>query len=253
MLISVVTVTKNGGAAVLQTAQSVLAQGRGNWEYLVKDGLSTDGTPALLRAFGVEVLQQRDAGIYHAMNQALLAARGDYVYFLNAGDRFVDRRVLSRLSELIDRRAGIVYGEVLRVPQQQPLAQPARLTRRTLYLRNLCHQGWLVQRRAALQLGGFRAWPLPGTARQPIAADQELLWRVLWQLQLPAQRVPLRIAEFRHGGFSTQRAQRAAVRRERRQLERLWFAPGERLRWTISGATWLQPLKARIWDLRYDR
>lgn len=251
MRISVVSVIRDAGPAALRTAQSVLAQDAADVEYIVKDGGSRDGVPALLRAFGVTVLAQPDCGIYHAMNQALLTCRGDYVYFLNAGDTFADRQVLRRLSEQIDPQAALVYGDVMRQPQQQRMVAPAHLTRRTLFNRNLCHQAWLVQRRTALQLGGFRALPLPATLAQPIAADQELLWRILWQVQLPVQRVDLLLANFQHGGFSTTPAHRGAAQRERRALQRPFYRQHERFWWSLTSAAWLNPLKARVWDALY--
>ena len=91
---SVVTVTLNAAEKAAQTARSVLEQTFGDYEYIVKDGGSTDDTVRKLRELGSFNIQVcRDSGIYNAMNQALRCCSGKYVCFLNAGDVFTSESV----------------------------------------------------------------------------------------------------------------------------------------------------------------
>ena len=90
MKFTIVTACRNAASYIDETVQSVLSQ-RGEIEYLVCDGGSTDGTLEKLRAYeaqGVKLLSERDNGLYDALAKGLQRATGDYVAYLNAGDYF---------------------------------------------------------------------------------------------------------------------------------------------------------------------
>ena len=92
---SVITVTFNAERSLGRTIESVLQQRHAPFEYLIFDGLSTDGTVAAAESYraafeakGIvyRIVSEKDSGIYDAMNKGLRAATGDLVAFLNAGD-----------------------------------------------------------------------------------------------------------------------------------------------------------------------
>src|SRR5690242_19387264 len=94
MKFSIVTACRNARSHILETVQSVLSQsvfasGRCEFEYLIYDGASTDGTQEALRPFereGLTIRSEPDAGFYDALAKGLHRATGDYVAYLNAGD-----------------------------------------------------------------------------------------------------------------------------------------------------------------------
>ena len=101
MLFSIITVTYNAREALEVTTESVRNQTFGDWEHLIIDGASADGTVEFAREYAAEVnassgiekvkvLSERDKGLYDAMNKGLERAQGKYVIFLNAGDTFHD-------------------------------------------------------------------------------------------------------------------------------------------------------------------
>jgi glycosyltransferase involved in cell wall biosynthesis len=91
---TIVTACKDAARYIQETVDSVLSQtifrsGRCDLEYFVYDGASTDGTLELLRAYesrGVNVVSERDTGMYAALAKGLQRASGDFVAYLNAGD-----------------------------------------------------------------------------------------------------------------------------------------------------------------------
>src|SRR5438132_8103409 len=85
--ISVVTPTFNGIVTLHETIESVLAQDYRNWEHIVVDGGSTDGTVDLLRTYShLQWVSEKDKGHYHAMNKGIDRASGEVVAILNADD-----------------------------------------------------------------------------------------------------------------------------------------------------------------------
>lgn len=102
---SVITIVRNDIVGVIRTLKSVFAQTYGNFEIIVQDGASTDGTSDVLRGFGDwidSLVIEQDSGIYDAMNQALRRATGDYCIFMNAADFFENNKVLEGVASLID-------------------------------------------------------------------------------------------------------------------------------------------------------
>ena len=101
MIISVITVVLNGEDTIERTIKSVLSQNYPDIEYIVIDGGSTDGTVEIIKKYADKIsywISEDDDGLYFAMNKGLRRAKGNYVYFLNSGDCFLNgavRRVFS--------------------------------------------------------------------------------------------------------------------------------------------------------------
>jgi glycosyltransferase involved in cell wall biosynthesis len=90
-LLTIVSITRNSGSALAATAASVLAQNEGDFEYLIVDGASTDGSlEAATPLFDerVRVISERDSGISDAMNKGIRLANGQWIAHLHAGDRY---------------------------------------------------------------------------------------------------------------------------------------------------------------------
>jgi len=119
-LFSVVTVTKDDLNGLKRTWRSLAAQDFHDWEWIVVDGASGDGTPDWLESLepGPDWSSEPDRGIFDAMNKGLDRARGEYVLFLNGGDELADTQVLSRTVEAIWSSRGrpdLAYGDALNV------------------------------------------------------------------------------------------------------------------------------------------
>lgn len=97
--ITIVTVTYNCKDIVGSTIKSVLEQTYSNKEYIIIDGKSTDGTLAIIEKYKDRItkfISEPDNGIYDAMNKAITIATGDWIIFMNAGDRFYTNNVLEK-------------------------------------------------------------------------------------------------------------------------------------------------------------
>ncbi|MFM8394419.1 MAG: glycosyltransferase, partial [Acidobacteriota bacterium] len=160
-LFSIITVTLNCAVPVGETISSIQNQTCTDYEYLVKDGGSTDDTIERLRAHGVErIYTNADAGIYDAMNQAIALCQGEFICFMNAGDTFASPHVLAQAAEIIRQHPdkSFFYGDLLTF-EAHPLYGrgpdgggrvirfPDAYTRRDLFTDSVCQQTWFVRRR----------------------------------------------------------------------------------------------------------
>ena len=153
-LVSIIVVTFNALEKLRLTIENIMTLESDNYEIMVQDGASTDGTADYLATLDSRVRWQSesDRGIYDAMNRAIDRARGKYLWFINAGDRIWSDKVL----DSIDGSADIYYGETLIAsPEGKILGLrkkrlPKRLTWRS-FLRGMvvCHQSILVSREIA--------------------------------------------------------------------------------------------------------
>ena len=158
-LFSIITVTYNAADTVRTTMKSVAEQTCTVYEHLVMDGASNDDTLDIVGSLGTErtrVLSSPDHGIYDAMNKGLDRASGDYVIFLNAGDRFHSEHTLQRIADTImtNDYPGVVYGQTDLVDSQGNYVGPRHLTApEKLTLDSfkhgmlVCHQAFVALRR----------------------------------------------------------------------------------------------------------
>lgn len=99
--ISIVTICFNNKAELERTIQSVISQKYDDYEYIVIDGGSNDGTVDLLKQYDSHIdiwTSEPDRGIYNAMNKGANKASGEWIFFLNSGDIFASENVLNSIN-----------------------------------------------------------------------------------------------------------------------------------------------------------
>jgi len=158
-LFSIITVAFNAEDTIGRTVESVASQSCGLYEHIIMDGASTDATLEVARAAGNDKLRlcsKKDDGVYYGMNNALDIATGDYVIFLNAGDKFHSPDTLQQIADAImaNDYPGIVYGQTNVVDDDGRYLGPRHLRApETLTLDSfkdgmvVCHQACAVLRR----------------------------------------------------------------------------------------------------------
>lgn len=154
---SIITVCYNAEKYINDTIQSVLMQSYNDLEYIIKDGCSEDTTMDIAHKLcddheAVIFIRNRDQGIYDAMNIALESARGEYIFFLNAGDKFADRDVLLETSEFINHhKADIYYGNVIEIGSKRRYLRKYTERNSKIWYYSLgaclCHQGMFCHRK----------------------------------------------------------------------------------------------------------
>ncbi len=116
--ISIITVVYNAEDVIQNTIESVLNQNYKNFEYIIIDGASDDGTVDIVNKYRDQItyfISESDNGIYDAMNKGIDIAQGDWINIMNAGDTFVNDNVLSEVADTLDYNFSFVYGDRYRV------------------------------------------------------------------------------------------------------------------------------------------
>ncbi|MHB1308720.1 MAG: glycosyltransferase [Limisphaerales bacterium] len=240
---SVVTVCLDAGAALAETASGVMAQTFPGFEYVIKDGGSSDGSVERLRTDArLRVIRQPDGGIYDAMNQALAACRGRYVVFMNAGDRFHADTVLAEVAARAEAEhwPEFVYTHSWNCRDRTTMRYPPVLSRRFLYLRSLHHQATFADRECLRRLGGFDA------ARFRIFADHDLLVRAVVGQGARAVLCPVIGCDYEGAGFSTLAVNRRRLAAERKAIQKANFTRRERWVWDFGRALTLPGLRVAL-------
>ena len=242
---SIITVCLNSGNFLRETAESVFRQTFSDFEYLVQDGESSDGSLDQLPSDGrMRIVVESDDGIYDAMNRAAAKASGDYLCFLNAGDRFPGNDILSQVSVLIDEAPdsppGLIYGNAMDERSGKIRRSAPNLSRKSLFLDGVCHQAQWIRRDVFLGLGGLNT-------EYRFRADQELLLRLVEGGE-PTRHVDEVFALYDGQGFSAQRESRRALDAEWKTLRSSRYSKGERFAWGVQNATRLLWLKRFVLD-----
>ena len=162
MLITIVTVTYNAEGTLERTLKSVEMQTHGNVEHIIMDGASKDGTLAIAQAYkernddrDIRIVSEPDKGLYDAMNKAIAIANGEYICFLNAGDKLHNPQTLEFIVHIAQHNpdAGVIYGDTDIVDdngmklRERRLSPPKRLNWRSFKNGMLvCHQAFYAKR-----------------------------------------------------------------------------------------------------------
>lgn len=157
--------------------QSLSAQHYKDYEWIVIDGASTDGTLKIAQSFSSAsslVISEPDNGIYDAMNKGLRNARGDYIFFLNSDDVLHDEDVLGDVSIWLEQNPGtdFLYGSVVNVkPDGNWHRDFGHVNKHSIMEYSICHQAIFANRMLFKTVGTF-------DLRFKINADYDWMIRV---------------------------------------------------------------------------
>jgi len=213
-LISVITVCLNDLAGVERTYRSISGQSFDDFEWIVIDGGSEDGTVAFLQDLDeshVRWISEPDEGLYDAMNKGIEKATGKYLLFLNAGDELAAPDVLEKIAKVVkaENWPGLLYGNTYeRTADGQLLHKQSGPYKRLWYGMFAHHQSIFYNRSTVANIR-YRL-------EYPICSDYAFTGEVLAQAGNIVQ-LPFEVSIFAQGGLSSRS-----------------FYPGEKDYWGIK-------------------
>lgn len=248
MRFSIVVVCLNPGKEFEPTIQSILNQKFTDYEIIIKDGGSNDGTlERIPDDQRICLIKAPDKGIYDAMNQALEAARGEYIYFLNCGDYLYDENVLGIISSQIDnmekneqsdKKASVIYGNLWdRMANAKTSSNPV-IDEFACYRNVPCHQTCFYNREMLLMH--------PFITKYKVRADYE---QFLWCFYIAKAKmifVDEIIASYMGGGFSESKANKKQSAMEHSEIVENYMPHSHIVRYKMRMILTLAPLRGVI-------
>lgn len=221
--LSVITINYNNSSGLNQTINSVLNQTFKDYEYIVIDGGSTDGSKELIKQFENKIsywVSEKDNGIYNAMNKGIKQATGEYCLFLNSGDKLVDNLVLEKVFEK-KYTNGIIYGNLITVDEngnQKYRKSSEYIGKIKMLADTLWHPVSFIKRELFLKYGDY-------DERFKMVADYEFFVRVIIAKKVSLKHISLDIAAFDTSGLSSDLTKRKELEAERKQVQDKYFNP----------------------------
>lgn len=205
MKVTLITVCRNAAAVIGASLDSVFAQTHADLEVIVIDGASTDGTQEVLQPYRDKLayyVSEPDKGIYDAMNKGLRAATGEVIGFVNAGDLLMTPKVIAQVVEAFQRaHVDAVYGDIIMVDEHD-IHKVHRTWLSGTYHRANFRKGWMpphvgtfIRKSAYDRFGHFNT-------DLRIAADYEILLRMLYKHEIRTIHLREVLVRFRLGGMS---------------------------------------------------
>lgn len=203
--ISIVTATFNSSNTLSDCLTSIRRQDYKNFEHIVIDGLSTDGTLDIIDNNMDNISNfksEADQGIYDALNKGLRMATGDVIGFLHSDDLYASNDVLSKIAEIFDDASiSAVYGDLIYVNKRN-IQKIIRTWRSGAYTKFALYCGWMpahptlyVRRECYLHLGGF-------DPRYRISGDYLSVLQLFGKANFKSVYLPKTMVVMRTGGES---------------------------------------------------
>lgn len=225
MKVSVITINWNNKDGMLKTVESVVGQEFSDYEYIVIDGGSTDGSKEIIQHYSDKItywVSEPDNGIYHAMNKAIRIAKGDYCYFLNSGDILASSDVLQNVFR-DNYNVPFICGNLIWDKKNNRETDRSYKTRDWLfslydiYSGFLSHQAFFIRRDMFHKYGFY-------DERFKIMSDWKLFFIAIGIHREGVKYIDVDIAVYDTEGFSS-RVGGKAILEEKRQIAREELSP----------------------------
>lgn len=237
MKISIITVCKNAENAIERTMLSVVTQScfNENIEYWIIDGASTDKTVEIIKQYSnkypIKWISEPDSGIYNAMNKGIKMATGDYLLFLNAGDKLFDEKVISLvLKKFEESDCDFLYTDILTCDfnslSEAKIKKFNHADKYFLFRDCICHQASFFKKSVFERFGGFNE-------NFKLAADYEMLLKIMANKSLKKEYLPITAAYYDITGISS--TSEDVVKEERATIQKHFYSSFE----TFLYSSWL--------------
>ena len=245
---SIVVVSLNPGERLKKTLDSILQQTYTDYEVILKDGGSSDGSLQELVDGGyfinknqIKIIQKKDAGIYDGMNQAVTEVTGNYVLFLNCGDYFYSSTVLEEVAKYIGSVQSMVkiyYGNQYNQVQDTIIYSAPTINDFTCYRNVPCHQVCFYDYR----LFESRAYDL----RYKVRADYEHFLYSIYEEKAEGVSMPIVIASYEGGGFSETKENRKKSAMEHAEITKKYLGTTKCFKYRLIMWCTLAPVRTWI-------
>ena len=154
---SIITTCYNDKTGLIRTLNSIKKQTYKNYESIVIDGGSTDGSVDIIKTSTIinRYISQKDNGVYDAMNKGINLSKNDYIIFLNSGDTFFNPYILENISNILSSNPQIkfLYGDANII--HSDLTSSFREYTKPINKSNICHQSIFYAKELFSNFGNY--------------------------------------------------------------------------------------------------
>lgn len=219
--ISVITVNLNNVEGLKKTVASVFSQSFKDFEFIIIDGNSTDGSKEYIAEISANVtrsISEPDTGIYNAMNKGIRLTKGDYVYFLNSGDTLYKSSTLEDVAGKMSANLDFYYGDLIyNWPKgQEVVSFPAVLSFSFFVSDNINHQACFIKRKLFDDIFYYNE-------DYKIISDWEFLIFAVCKVQISYEYLGMLISIYDTSGISTDRKNRKDIYDDKEEVIKKHF------------------------------
>jgi glycosyltransferase len=201
MKISIITISFNSENSISETFQSVKNQSFNNYEYLLIDGGSKDGTlpVANMQDHISKIVSEPDKGIYDALNKGIKNSTGDIIGFLHSDDTFYDENSLKKIADAFDDNTDCVFGDLIYTDKDEKIK---RLWKGSDFEKGTFKKGWMPAHPTFYcRRSVYEKWGLYDDSFK-IAGDFELMLRFFEKHNIRSKYIPYKLVNMKLGGVS---------------------------------------------------
>ncbi|MFL9831038.1 glycosyltransferase family 2 protein [Flavobacterium sp. ST-87] len=220
--ISIITINYNNKKGLEKTIQSVVCQTEMDYEFIVIDGGSTDGSKELLESYLEKLdywVSESDTGVYNAMNKGIKVAKGDFIIFMNSGDCFYANTVLENVKPLLVDEYDIYYGDNYKIKpySKRKKTYPERLSFTFFYSSCINHQSTFIRRQLFFDYFLYNE-------NLKIVADWEFFIYTICVENRPYKYLKMTISNYDFTGMSSLKSNKSLVDSEKSIVFNTYFS-----------------------------
>lgn len=220
--LSIITINYNNLEGLKRTVESVVNQTWKEFEYVVIDGGSSDGSAEYIESQNDKIdywISESDSGVYNAMNKGIDVASGEYLLFLNSGDHLFNDEVLLKCNvnltfyDLITFNIQIIDDKCSKI-----ICYPDKLRFSYLYFNAVCHQSTFIKKELFAFVGLY-------DENLKIASDWKFMILALFKYNYSYCKVNETLAAYYLDGISSDKENREILDNERKYVLEKYFEP----------------------------
>lgn len=219
--LSIITINFNNAKGLEKTIQSVVEQSFEDYEFIIIDGGSTDGSVDVIKKHALGIshwVSEKDNGIYNAQNKGIKAAKGEYVLFLNSGDHLAEKDILKKVFSK-NPTADIAYGNMYIVYEGGRMEKgfmPSHISFHQMIKDTLWHPVSFIKRNLFETYGLYKE-------EFKIVADYEFFLNAIIVKKASTQYLNEFISVFMHDGKSSSMESVTQIKLEREKAQLQYF------------------------------
>ncbi len=223
--LSIITINYNNVDGLEKTIQSVVSQTFGNFEYIVIDGDSNDGSKNIIQKYADKItywVSEKDSGIYNAQNKGIKQAKGEYCLFLNSGDTLYENDIINKVFSS-DYSQDILYGELIFEfgnENFQIKKLPDKLSIYYLFHDNIWHPASFIKRELFNRIGLYNE-------KYQIASDYDFFFNAIIINKASTVYIPFPIAFYDTSGISSNSLNFQKINIERNSIHHTYLCKEE--------------------------